>query len=253
MLQELLTQVFVALLLVRHKEIIQAQVQTLHKTGIAQQVVIEKLLSAFRKLHIQHFGFHAYIPEPAGCSLCACKKRVHVVRSLKPEAPPRNSLKAYVMEWIVRIAVKTAEHLVKDPGIPHVMEEILALHAWEIGGTLLPVALGGFLDTIDVALLPAADPHLLEVAAPFMVWECVDGEDLLLLYLSEAKDGSNLTVPVLELALVEQYLDVGVVDDGLLDNGAVYDVVQLLGDDTGNAMELADGLVQVLDVLKYIL
>lgn len=81
-----------------------------------------------------------------------------------------------------------------------------------------------------------------------MVVESVDGEDLLLLDLCEAEDSRDLVIAVFELALVKQNLDVAIVNDGLLYDGRIDDVIQLLGDNTGDAMELADGLIEVFDV-----
>ena len=85
-------------------------------------------------------------------------------------------------------------------------------------GCVGPIALGRFLHTIDIGVLAAADPHFLKVAATVMVVEGVDGEDLLLLYLRQAEDGTDVIVPVLELALVEENFHITVVDDGFLDN-----------------------------------
>lgn len=62
-----------------------------------------------------------------------------------------------------------------------------------------PVTFRGFLHTIDIRVLPTAYPDLLEVAAPFLVVERVDGEYLLLLYRGQTEDSCNIVVPVLEL------------------------------------------------------
>ena len=106
-----------------------------------------------------------------------------------------------------------------------------------------PITFRGFLHAIDIRVLPTAYPYLLEVAAPFLVVERVDGEYLLLLYRGQAEDGGYVAIPVLELRLVEQDFHIGVVDDGLLDNGRIYHIVQLLSDHSGDTVELADGLV----------
>ena len=110
-------------------------------------------------------------------------------------------------------------------------------------GGVGPVTFGGFLHAVHIGMLSPAYPHLLEVAAPLMVVERVDGEYLLPLHGGQSQYGGYLFVPVLEFGLVEQYLHVGVVDDGLLHDGRVYHVVQLLRDHPGDAVELADGLV----------
>ncbi len=54
------------------------------------------------------------------------------------------------------------------------------------------------------------------------------------------------------LALVEQYLAVGVVDDAFLDNGRLDDVVHLLRYDNGFPEILSEGLIQIFLVL-YVL
>ena len=110
-------------------------------------------------------------------------------------------------------------------------------------GGVGPVTFGGFLHTIDIGVLSPAYPHLLEVAAPLVVVERVDGEYLLPLHGGQSQYGGYLLVPVLELGLVEQYLHIGIIYDGLLHDGRVYHVVQLLRDHPGDAVELADGLV----------
>ena len=100
-------------------------------------------------------------------------------------------------------------------------------------------------------MLSPANPHLLEVAASFPVVQGIDGKNLLPLDGSQSQDGGNLLVPVLELRLVEQYLHIGVVDDSLLDDGRINHVIQFLRNHSGNAVELADGLIKVLDVLRH--
>lgn len=120
-------------------------------------------------------------------------------------------------------------------------------------GGVGPVALGRFLHAIDIGVLATADPHFLKVAAAVVVVEGVDGEDLLLLHLCQSENGTDGIVTILELALVEEDFYVRVVDDGFLDNGAVDDIVELLGHHAGDAVELSHRLVEVLDVLKYIL
>ena len=52
-----------------------------------------------------------------------------------------------------------------------------------------------------------------------MVIERIDSKNLLSLYVGDSEDGSNLIIPILELRLGKQYLDIGVVDDSLFDNG----------------------------------
>ena len=75
-----------------------------------------------------------------------------------------------------------------------------------------------------------------------MVIQRVYRKDLLSLYVGNTKDSGNLIISVLELALVEQNLDVRVVDDGFLDNRRVYHVIQFLGHHACDAMELSHRL-----------
>ena len=118
-------------------------------------------------------------------------------------------------------------------------------------GRVCPVTFRGFLHTIHVRVLPTAYPHLFEVAAPLAVVQGVDGEYLLPLDGRETQDGGYLLIPVLELCLVQQYLHVGVVDDGLLDDGRVNHVVQLLCDHPGDAVEFPDRFVQIFYVFRH--
>ena len=85
-----------------------------------------------------------------------------------------------------------------------------------------------------------------------MVIQTVDGKDLLSLYISDTEDGGYLIISVLELALVKQYLDVRVVDDGFLDNGRVNHITEFLRHHACNAVELSHGLIKVLDVLSVL-
>ena len=84
-----------------------------------------------------------------------------------------------------------------------------------------------------------------------MVVKCIDGEDLLPLYGRQSEDSRNVIVPVLELSLIEKDFYITIVYDSLLDNGGVYHVIQLLRHHTGDAVELAYRLVQILDVLCH--
>ena len=114
-----------------------------------------------------------------------------------------------------------------------------------------PIALRRFFDTIDITGLATADPYFLEVIPALVVVQVVDGEDLLALDGCESEDGRYLVIPVLELTLVEQDLHVGVVDDGLLHNRGVYDIIEFLGNDSGDAVELSHRLVEILDVFSH--
>ena len=118
-------------------------------------------------------------------------------------------------------------------------------------GGVGPVAFRCFFHTVHIRVLSPAYPDFLEVAATFPVVQGIDGKYLLPLDGGQSQDGSNVLVAVLELGLVEQYLHIGVVDDGLLHDGRIYHIVQLLGNDTGYAMELSDRFVQIFDVFRH--
>ena len=92
-----------------------------------------------------------------------------------------------------------------------------------------PVTFRRFIHAIYVRHLPTAYPYLLEIVAPLMVVERIDGEDLLSLHRRQSEDGRYVIVSVLELGLVEQDFHITIVDDGLLDDGRVNHIVQLLG------------------------
>lgn len=94
-------------------------------------------------------------------------------------------------------------------------------------GGISPVAFRCFLHTVHIRVLSPAYPYLLEVAATFPVVQGIDGEYLLPLDGCQSQDGSNVLVAVLELGLVEQYLHIGIVDDGFLHDGRIYHVIQL--------------------------
>ena len=118
-------------------------------------------------------------------------------------------------------------------------------------GSVSPVAFRCFLHTVHIRVLSPAYPDFLEVAASFPVVQGIDGEYLLPLDGSQSQDGGNVLVAVLELGLVEQYLHIGVVDDGFLHDGRIYHIVQLLGNDTRYAVELSYRFVQIFDVFRH--
>ena len=106
-----------------------------------------------------------------------------------------------------------------------------------------PITLRGFLDTVDIRVLTPAYPDFLEIVSVVVIIERVYSEDLLTLDWCQTEYGCYILVSVLELGLVEKNLDIGVVDDSLLDNRRVNDIVKLLRNNTGNAMKLADCLI----------
>ena len=149
-------------------------------------------------------------------------------------------LQVYGAARFLPVGLDVRDGLLHRAVVPQVCFQCLLLRP--LGG-VGPVAFRGFLHAVHVGVLPPAYPHLLEVAAPLVVVQCVNGEYLLPLYGGHPQYGGYLPVPVLELGLVEQYLHVGIIYDGLLHDGRVYHVVQLLRDHACDAVELADGLV----------
>ena len=113
------------------------------------------------------------------------------------------------------------------------------------------IAFPWLLHAIDIAGESTADEDFAEEAAAFGILQSVDGENLSALHIGKAKNGFDVVKALLELALVEQDGNIGVVDDGFLDDGAADYVLQLLGDDTDHGPELSGGLVEVLDVLGH--
>ena len=84
-----------------------------------------------------------------------------------------------------------------------------------------------------------------------MVIQTVDGKNLLTLYICNTENSSNLIISILELALIQKNLDVGVIDDSLLDNRRVYHVTQFLSHHTCNTVELSHGLIEVFDIFCH--
>ena len=113
------------------------------------------------------------------------------------------------------------------------------------------IALMGFFNPEDSCILPTPDEHLSEEATAFLVFKSVNREDLPTVNLGESKDCLDLIESFFELALVKQHYHIRVVDDGLLDNGASNDVLDLLRNHAYRCPELTCRLVQVLDVLCH--
>ena len=95
-----------------------------------------------------------------------------------------------------------------------------------------------------------ADPHLF--VTPLGVVVLVDREDLVFLLLRQPEQRLYAVELGHVLPLVEQDLAVGVVDDRLLDDGRRDDVVDLLRHHDRLAEVLADGLVEILDIVCHI-
>ena len=113
------------------------------------------------------------------------------------------------------------------------------------------VALVRFLHAIDGTDAATADEDFAEEAATLLVFQTVNGEDFPAIDIGQAEDGLDVVETLAELALVEQHHHVGVVDDGLLDDGAADDVLYLLCHHADTGPEFTGGLVEVLDVLCH--
>ena len=84
-----------------------------------------------------------------------------------------------------------------------------------------------------------------------MVIQRVNRKNLLSLYVGDTENGSYLIIPVLELALVEEYLDVRVIDDGLFYYWRINHITEFLRHHACNAVELSHRLIQILDILCH--
>ncbi len=113
------------------------------------------------------------------------------------------------------------------------------------------IALPRLLDTKNIAFRAALDEDFLEGTATLLVVEAVNGENLLAVDVRQGKGGLDVIKLVLELALVEEHEDVGVVDDGLLDNLTAGDVLDLLRHHTDHRPVLTGGLIEVLDIFCH--
>src|SRR5574344_2311236 len=113
------------------------------------------------------------------------------------------------------------------------------------------IALMGLFHSQDRTDRTTTDEDFPEEAAPFLVLQTVDGEDFLAIDIVQSNDGFYLIETLAELCLVEQHHDIGVVDDGFLDNGTAYNVLNLLCHHTYTRPELSGCLVEVLDILCH--
>src|SRR5574344_2045148 len=111
-----------------------------------------------------------------------------------------------------------------------------------------PIPLWRHLHRIDIRILATAYPYFFVIGYALFRWQGIHREYLLPLYIGQAENGRYVAIAVFELALVEQYLYIRVVDDGFFHDGRVYHVVQFLRHHTGYAVELADCLIQIFDV-----
>ena len=105
------------------------------------------------------------------------------------------------------------------------------------------IAFVRLLHAVHAAGRTTPDEYLAEEAAPFLVFQPVDGEYLLAVHISQSENGLDAVEPLLELALVEQHHHIGVVDDGFLYYLAADDVLYLLRHHAHRGPELSCGLV----------
>ena len=80
----------------------------------------------------------------------------------------------------------------------------------------------------------------------------VDGENLALFLFRKTEHRLYAVEFGHILALVEQYLAVGVVDDALLDNRRLDDIVHFLRYDNGFPEILSHRLIEILDVVRHV-
>ena len=93
-------------------------------------------------------------------------------------------------------------------------------------------------------------PHLLVESVRVIV--LVDGENLALFLFRKTEHRLYAVELSHVLALVKQYLAVGIVDDTFLDNGRLDDIVHFLRHDNGFPEILSHRLVEILDVVRHI-
>ena len=141
----------------------------------------------------------------------------------------------------------------RDGGLDVTVVPLIDFQSFFLGSfrSVGPVAFGRFLYAIDIGVLAAAYPNLLEVIPALVVVQGIHGEYLLFLNLCQSEDGTDGIVSVLELRLVEEDFYVRVVDNGLLDDGAVDDIVEFLRHHSCYAVELSHRLIEVFDVFRH--
>ena len=101
-----------------------------------------------------------------------------------------------------------------------------------------------FFHSKDCTDRATTDEDLAEEAASFLVLQAIDGEDFLAINISQAKDGFDFVKSLTEFCLVKQHHHIGVVDDGFLDDGTAYDVLNLLSHHTYACPELSGCLIE---------
>ena len=108
-----------------------------------------------------------------------------------------------------------------------------------------------FLNSKHASDTSSSDKDFSEEASAFLVFKSVDGEDLLAVYICQAKDCLDLVETFTELALVKQHHHIRVVDDGFLHDRTSHDVLNLLSNHTHRCPELTGCLVEVLDIFCH--
>ena len=113
------------------------------------------------------------------------------------------------------------------------------------------VFLHTYLRSIDSTLHTAqAYPYLLVESVGVIV--LIDGENLALFLFRKTEHRLYAVELGHILALVEQYLAVGVINNTFLDNGRLNDVVYLLRYDNGFSEIFSNRLIEILDVVCHV-
>ena len=84
-----------------------------------------------------------------------------------------------------------------------------------------------------------------------MVIQTVDGEDLLAVDVTQRKGCLDVVKLIHEPALVKEHEDIGIANDGFLDNRGGGDILNLLCHHTDHCPVLSGCLIEVLDVLCH--
>ena len=113
------------------------------------------------------------------------------------------------------------------------------------------ITLARLLDAKDIGGVDTLDKNFLKRTATSLVVKAVNGKNLLTLDIGQGKGGLDIIKLLLELRLVKEHEDIGVIDDSLLDNRRRGDILYLLGDNTDHSPMLTGGLVEILDILGH--
>ena len=147
---------------------------------------------------------------------------------------------------------------ITDKGLDSLLVVTAELTLVELQGFLLDllggvghITLNRLLDTEDITFRATLDEDFLEGTAAVLVVKTVDGEELLTVIVGKGKGLTDLVELVLELALVKEHEDIGIADDGLLDDIGGDDILDLLRDNTDHSPVLTGGLIEILDIVGH--